>query len=233
MFGSFGCTFLFFIFLRIIHCALLSIAYWINFLDLLVLYSSKHLIPIGLYFFITCLAAVLSKFAVYVTFYLFYLIISFVFLALVFVNNKKKFYTINKSIFDDDFPLLEITFRGIRTSLAFFEIISMIAILQINIKPFLSSINLMNFNVEKFKDFQNKFIYLFFLESKIKKKSSRYNVYHDLIMNYCTIGLLFGFLFTSLIPIVKLKKRYVSYFVKASLVICVLQKFDFAWKMAG
>ena len=31
---------------RLIHCAVLSLAYWVNFFDLLLLFSAKHLIPI-------------------------------------------------------------------------------------------------------------------------------------------------------------------------------------------
>ena len=31
---------------RLVHCAVLSLAYWVNFFDLLLLFSAKHLIPI-------------------------------------------------------------------------------------------------------------------------------------------------------------------------------------------
>ena len=113
---------------------------------------------------------------------------------------------------------MKITFRGIRTSLAFFELICISTIILLNISPFLSSINLANLEPAEFKTslLENHFKSAFLFKD---------NEIHDI--NYCAVGLFVGFSIATLMSLIRGKKAYLAYFAKFCLAIYTIKLFYF------
>lgn len=155
----------------------------------------------GIYFSVTTFAALISH--CFEGLQPTYLTCGCFFLVLIFLNRFKR-SKIGRVRFSDeeDFPLMSVAFRGIRTSLAFFELVMMASLLVLNIACFLSPVDLKRHRSTQFEKFSHGVSTLFHKEPGAVSS------------NFCTIGLLLGFFVITIVALIRFKKLYLSYMAK-------------------
>ena len=158
----------------------------------------------GAYFTSTVLAALFSGCLQSQTFQVTNFTCGVIFLLLTFINLQRRKETTLIQCSDDDFPLMTISFRGIRTSLAFFELAMMAGVVVLNISCLLSAVDLKK-HLKLSNQTHSSFVLL------LTKNAPDFN--------YATVGLLLGFVFISFISLIKFKTIYLSYLAKLILVV--------------
>lgn len=144
----------------------------------------------------------------------FYFLISGLFMTFAFINFFENIPKISRIDNSNDFPLMETCFKGIRTSLAFFEIVSMSAmVVPLNLSPFISSITLKETSslLEPMKLYP-VFEFLNF-DDQIKNLNDH---------GFCTLGLFTGFLTVTFFSIIKVKKVFLAFIAKFLILIYIL-----------
>ena len=156
------------------------------------------------------MAAITSEYLKSQSFQLTYFVGGFIFLLLGLIDRRKAKKTkLVRCTDGEDFSLMSVSFRGVRTSLAYFELAMMSGIAVLNLSFFLAAVDLKkpepNYNLAQSTNPDPSIAPLF-----KSKQSSDFN---------CTIGLLMGFLLVAFISLIKFKKLYLSYLAKLVLVI--------------
>lgn len=132
------------------------------------------------------------------------------FCGLIPLNRFKHLPSIRKINKLDDFHTLEIAFKGTRTSLAFFEIVSMSAmVVPLNLQPFMSAVDLSFIWNGTTIETQSYVIFRFLFTDRDQISSKN--------INFCSIALFNGFLIVTILAIIQVRKFYISFFAKTGL----------------
>lgn len=107
---------------------------------------------------------------------------------------------INKFNKNDNFSFLTITFKGIRTSIAFLEILSMSSIATINMSTFSAAVNLTKYEGSKIVKSNVKTEPRFF---ELFEDSDLTVVLNNYYCNFCLLGLITGFFLVTVFAYIK------------------------------